>query len=157
MCYRNFQFNVLAKILIFTYINICGNKKVRNQSKFREEKEKKNNCSDDKGPAAGVPQGVIDFYCKKNLDFCIDIFKSIITFAVANANRGVAQLAARHVRDVEVGSSSLLTPTEIRLILSGGFFVFSQCHRHGATSRHGARRRDKKNREPAFADRFPIV
>ncbi len=25
--------------------------------------------------------------------------------------RGVAQLAARHVRDVEVGSSSLLTPT----------------------------------------------
>ena len=27
------------------------------------------------------------------------------------ANRGVAQLAARHVRDVEVGSSSLLTPT----------------------------------------------
>ena len=89
-------------------------------------------------------RGVIDFYCKKNLDFCIDIFKSIITFAVANANRGVAQLAARHVRDVEVGSSSLLTPTEIRLILSSGFFVFSQCHRHGATSRHGARRRNKK-------------
>ncbi len=27
------------------------------------------------------------------------------------AFRGVAQLAARHVRDVEVGSSSLLTPT----------------------------------------------
>ena len=26
--------------------------------------------------------------------------------------RGVAQLAARHVRDVEVGSSSLLTPTK---------------------------------------------
>ena len=26
-------------------------------------------------------------------------------------HRGVAQLAARHVRDVEVGSSSLLTPT----------------------------------------------
>ena len=32
------------------------------------------------------------------------IFKGI-------ANRGVAQLAARHVRDVEVGSSSLLIPT----------------------------------------------
>ena len=27
-------------------------------------------------------------------------------------NRGVAQLAARHVRDVEAGSSSLLTPTK---------------------------------------------
>ena len=26
--------------------------------------------------------------------------------------RGVAQLVARHVRDVEVGSSSLLTPTQ---------------------------------------------
>lgn len=35
--------------------------------------------------------------------------KNFITFAVAN--RGVAQLAARHVRDVEVGSSSLLIPT----------------------------------------------
>lgn len=32
------------------------------------------------------------------------------------AARGVAQLAARHVRDVEVGSSSLLTPTFIELI-----------------------------------------
>ena len=37
--------------------------------------------------------------------------KEYITFALAIANRGVAQLAARHVRDVEVGSSSLLTPT----------------------------------------------
>ena len=39
-----------------------------------------------------------------------------VTFAVALAKkttaRGVAQLAARHVRDVEVGSSSLLTPTK---------------------------------------------
>ncbi len=32
-------------------------------------------------------------------------------FFQANSHRGVAQLAARHVRDVEVGSSSLLTPT----------------------------------------------
>ncbi len=45
--------------------------------------------------------------------------KIFITFAVAN--RGVAQLAARHVRDVEVGSSSLLTPTEQKRIgLSAG-------------------------------------
>ena len=45
--------------------------------------------------------------------------KNFITFAVAN--RGVAQLAARHVRDVEVGSSSLLTPTEQKRIgLSAG-------------------------------------
>ena len=40
------------------------------------------------------------------------VAKKSINFAVAIfANRGVAQLAARHVRDVEVGSSSLLTPT----------------------------------------------
>ena len=38
---------------------------------------------------------------KKSINFAVAIF----------ANRGVAQLAARHVRDVEVGSSSLLTPT----------------------------------------------
>ncbi len=41
------------------------------------------------------------------------VAKKSINFAVAIfANRGVAQLAARHVRDVEVGSSSLLTPTQ---------------------------------------------
>ena len=32
-------------------------------------------------------------------------------FCPRKTARGVAQLAARHVRDVEVGSSSLLTPT----------------------------------------------
>ena len=49
--------------------------------------------------------------------------KNFITFAVAN--RGVAQLAARHVRDVEVGSSSLLTPTEDKRIgLSAGSLDF---------------------------------
>ncbi len=38
--------------------------------------------------------------------------KKKCNFAFAKRNcRGVAQLAARHVRDVEVGSSSLLTPT----------------------------------------------
>gem|GEM_PF-3410368 len=37
--------------------------------------------------------------------------KNMTNFAVAKLLRGVAQLAARHVRDVEVGSSSLLTPT----------------------------------------------
>ena len=37
--------------------------------------------------------------------------KKTLIFALEIANRGVAQLAARHVRDVEVGSSSLLTPT----------------------------------------------
>ena len=40
--------------------------------------------------------------------------KNISTFAVAKLLRGVAQLVARHVRDVEVGSSSLLTPTEVK-------------------------------------------
>lgn len=30
--------------------------------------------------------------------------------------RGVAQLVARYVRDVEVGSSSLLTPTKKRIL-----------------------------------------
>lgn len=41
------------------------------------------------------------------------IIKKTVNFAVAkSAARGVAQLAARHVRDVEVGSSSLLTPTK---------------------------------------------
>lgn len=43
------------------------------------------------------------------------VAKKSINFAVAIfANRGVAQLAARHVRDVEVGSSSLLIPTTKR-------------------------------------------
>lgn len=43
------------------------------------------------------------------------VAKKSINFAVAIfANRGVAQLAARHVRDVEVGSSSLLTPTKFQ-------------------------------------------
>ncbi len=40
--------------------------------------------------------------------------KKTLIFALEIANRGVAQLAARHVRDVEVGSSSLLTPTLFR-------------------------------------------
>ena len=40
--------------------------------------------------------------------------KNISTFAVAKLLRGVAQVAARHGRDVEVGSSSLLTPTEVK-------------------------------------------
>ena len=35
----------------------------------------------------------------------------LITFAVGKVHRDVAQLVARHVRDVEVGSSSLLIPT----------------------------------------------
>lgn len=40
-----------------------------------------------------------------------DKFKSKHYLCARKANRGVAQLAARHVRDVEVGSSSLLIPT----------------------------------------------
>ena len=35
----------------------------------------------------------------------------LITFAVGKVHRDVAQLVARHVRVVEVGSSSLLIPT----------------------------------------------
>ncbi len=41
------------------------------------------------------------------------------------AFRGVAQLAARHVRDVEVGSSSLLTPLpkkELRHLIRTSLF-----------------------------------
>ena len=42
----------------------------------------------------------------------IVILRKCLIFAVEiKGARGVAQLAARHVRDVEVGSSSLLTPT----------------------------------------------
>ena len=43
--------------------------------------------------------------------------KSIHYLCGRKANRGVAQLAARHVRDVEVGSSSLLTPTRYHTII----------------------------------------
>ena len=46
-----------------------------------------------------------------------DKFKSKHYLCARKANRGVAQLAARHVRDVEVGSSSLLTPTQYHLIV----------------------------------------
>ncbi len=35
----------------------------------------------------------------------------LLTFASGRKNRDMAQLVARHVRDVEVGSSSLLIPT----------------------------------------------
>ena len=43
----------------------------------------------------------------------IVILRKCLIFAVEiKGARGVAQLAARHVRDVEVGSSSLLTPTK---------------------------------------------
>ena len=56
------------------------------------------------------------------------VAKKSINFAVAIfANRGVAQLAARHVRDVEVGSSSLLTPTLINfkaIVLKFFYVVF---------------------------------
>ena len=38
--------------------------------------------------------------------------------------RGVAQLAARHVRDVEVGSSSLLTPTKKAAIFKLSLFLY---------------------------------
>ncbi len=43
--------------------------------------------------------------------------KKIILTLQSQKPRGVAQLAARHVRDVEVGSSSLLTPTQSRVNL----------------------------------------
>ena len=36
----------------------------------------------------------------------------LITFVGGKIHRDVAQLVARHVRDVEVGSSSLLIPTK---------------------------------------------
>ena len=40
------------------------------------------------------------------------LIKCLIFAVEIKGARGVAQLAARHVRDVEVGSSSLLTPTK---------------------------------------------
>ncbi len=49
----------------------------------------------------------------------------MLTFAPPTITpRGVAQLAARHVRDVEVGSSSLLTPTFAGLALRAKPAVF---------------------------------
>ena len=55
-----------------------------------------------------------------------DKFKSKHYLCARKANRGVAQLAARHVRDVEVGSSSLLTPTQClaTILLSDSCEVF---------------------------------
>ena len=53
-----------------------------------------------------VMNGINSFFCA--------VFKKMLNFVRSKnegAFRGVAQLAARHVRDVEVGSSSLLTPT----------------------------------------------
>ena len=54
-----------------------------------------------------VMNGINSFFLR-----CIQ--KKMLNFVRSKnegAFRGVAQLAARHVRDVEVGSSSLLTPT----------------------------------------------
>ncbi len=42
---------------------------------------------------------------------CVFISKKVY-FCSRKKGRGVAQLVARYVRDVEAGSSSLLTPTE---------------------------------------------
>ena len=39
------------------------------------------------------------------------LFQKKCIFAAEKFGRGVAQLVARYVRDVEAGSSSLLTPT----------------------------------------------
>ena len=51
-------------------------------------------------------------------------FKNSCTFAAVIKKRDVAQLVARHVRDVEVGSSSLLIPTtdEVNQIMVYLFF-----------------------------------
>ena len=50
--------------------------------------------------------------------------KSLIFAVEIKGARGVAQLAARHVRDVEVGSSSLLTPTKKGFTLMCEPFLF---------------------------------
>ena len=50
--------------------------------------------------------------------------KSLIFAVEIKGARGVAQLAARHVRDVEVGSSSLLTPTKKGSHISVNPFLF---------------------------------
>ena len=41
----------------------------------------------------------------------IDPYKNLLFLPAGMNNRGVAQLVACYVRDVEAGSSSLLTPT----------------------------------------------
>ena len=56
-----------------------------------------------------------------------DKFKSKHYLCARKANRGVAQLAARHVRDVEVGSSSLLTPTLKRECSESSFLFLYAC------------------------------
>ena len=51
----------------------------------------------------------------------------LITFAVGKVHRDVAQLVARHVRDVEVGSSSLLIPTnniKIKAVVSSDYCLY---------------------------------
>ena len=47
------------------------------------------------------------FFCKKERRVSIFLY-----FCNLEKHRGVAQLVARYVRDVEAGSSSLLTPTK---------------------------------------------
>ena len=47
---------------------------------------------------------------KKNISPPVHQFKKSVFLQPQNG-RGVAQLVARYVRDVEAGSSSLLTPT----------------------------------------------
>ena len=62
-------------------------------------------------PPSGKSSPVVKLFCTSFDGYKMAKSNILITFAVGKVHRDVAQLVARHVRDVEVGSSSLLIPT----------------------------------------------
>ena len=64
------------------------------------------------------------------------IIDTFIIFALAKRKRDVAQLVARHVRDVEAAGSSPVISTKKTNALSNRAFVVKR--------RHGLRKGDKK-------------
>lgn len=53
------------------------------------------------------------------------LLKKTLYFCACKKNRGVAQLVARYVRDVEVAGSSLVTPTFLPDSLFEAWFLMS--------------------------------
>gem|GEM_PF-2193267 len=84
----------------------------------------------------------------------------LITFAVGKVHRDVAQLVARHVRDVEVGSSSLLIPTNKQGdVLSKDLFSTSFLYllRRGGLNdlgNHCPKKRTKRHRLDILSSNF---
>ena len=62
---------------------------------------------------------------RKNQKICLTLWPQNDNAIGTHFFRGVAQLAARHVRDVEVGSSSLLNPTIFNKNQQPCWFLFS--------------------------------